>query len=163
MLIFFYQKQIRNYRGVIKSAYFEWLFSKEVASASLILLFESQTWLRIWFFSLFNEFEDMIRKHQIQQIHLNHNYESYFMINQYEDKCLTVGYFIWNFSKRQHFTPEVNFWYFLTQNIRKFSIFFLKSESKELRDKKSNPIVELSTLKSLSIHLNTLGAKVLFI
>ena len=56
-------------------------------------------------FSLFNEFEDMIRKHQIQQIHLNHNYESYIMINQYEDKCLTVGYFIWNFSKRQHFTP----------------------------------------------------------
>ena len=75
-MLIYYQKQIRNYRGVIKSAYFEWLFSKEVASASLILLFESQTWLRIWFFSLFNEFEDMIRKHQIQQIHLNHNYES---------------------------------------------------------------------------------------
>ena len=37
-------------------------------------------------FSLFNEFEDMIRKHQIQQIHSNHNHESSIMINQYEDQ-----------------------------------------------------------------------------
>ena len=122
MLIFFYQKQIRNYRGVIKSAYFEWLFSKEVASASLILLFESQTWLRIWFFSLFNEFEDMIRKHQIQQIHLNHNYESYIMINQYEDWFLTVDLLL----QGRDFTADVNFWYF-SNNIRKFSTNFWKS------------------------------------
>ena len=122
MLIFFYQKQIRNYRGVIKSAYFEWLFSKEVASASLILLFESQTWLRIWFFSLFNEFEDMIRKHQIQQIHLNHNYESYIMINQYKDWFLTVDLLL----QGRDFTADVNFWYF-SNNIRKFSTNFWKS------------------------------------
>ena len=45
-------------------------------------------------FSLFNEFEDMIRKHQIQQIHLNHIYESFIVMNRYEDKFLTVALFV---------------------------------------------------------------------